>query len=678
MGQGLRRGVVWCAFIAFVAAAGCINDKDNFPVPTTGDDGGLPNRTVAEISGAERPTDGGRGETAGGDDAPSSTRMAVEIVSPKNADVVVGKNRFTPNVNVTVDAPTARAQDVVTEVIAVIVPTDPLSKVRDLSVKLNQTKLEVTPESTVTTYRFTDMPVDLAGLESGEYEMTATAKTAGGAEASARVKFMVDAGPVIRIEKPGENQYCRDTADVDVTITDPLFEIQTVAMTIGQRPLTFKGPGGVSGHQYTATVDFNSYNPPLEGDQLLTVRATNKNNTDSVAARKFVSDNKGPSITNTVPNTGDLIGKVIKIEAEVNDPAGVLESSVIAVVAHGDKTFEVKLQPPAAGDVTKVYSGLFDTTRLPVNALFPSISFRASDVLGNQSSVGYVVSLDNTPPLADLDPPNQFRTIKNDSGIYRCSRPFDPLGDDAVNDLDTVAQLFDVRARVQDLGNAPAFGYADFTPISGIDGTQVQLLVLDDTSQALLVDTSGDGKCDAVNPLLKPTTTPMSSTDALLINMIAVSATGTANYMPSTVPFGAPCVSGLDPKPPDALCFTTNLSIAIPYTNASTPAIWTIAPVAADGLQCVGRQFDALGNSISDGWICIAVAVADKLGNFQVSRPLRVCVDKDGKNNECVSPGPAPNCTGTVSASGPPPTIDLARPCTAWRSYPDVEYLLLR
>jgi hypothetical protein len=101
-----------------------------------------------------------------------------------------------------------------------------------------------------------------------------------------------------------------------------------------------------------------------------------------------------------------LIGRVITISAQVEDPAGVLDSSVKAVIAHGDKMFEVKLEPPAAGSTGPVtYSALFDTARLPVNALFPSISFRASDLPGNQSSVGYLVSLDNTPPLADLDPP---------------------------------------------------------------------------------------------------------------------------------------------------------------------------------------------------------------------------------------------------------------------------------
>src|SRR5262249_26183917 len=159
--------------------------------------------------------------------------------------------------------------------------------------------------------------------------------------------------------------------------------------------------------------------------------------------------------------------------------------------------------------------------------------FRASDVLGNESSVGYLLSLDNTPPLADLDPPRQVRLRKMSNSEYFCSWAFDPLGTDAVNDLDRrsldftatqngLPQLFDVRARVEDMGNSPLSGGADLIPISGIDQTRVQLLVLNDTSQPLVVDTNNDGVCDAINPLLTPTTKPMSSKDALLINMAPV------------------------------------------------------------------------------------------------------------------------------------------------------------
>ena len=75
--------------------------------------------------------------------------------------------------------------------------------------------------------------------------------------------------------------------------------------------------------------------------------------------------------------------------------------------------------------------------------------------------------------------------------------------------------------------------------------------------------------------------------------------------------------------------------MAIPYTTGAEPAIWTLAPVVPSGLQCVGNQFDAFANNLHDGWACMAVRAGDKLGNVQVSRVLRVCVDHDGVGNEC-------------------------------------------
>ena len=112
--------------------------------------------------------------------------------------------------------------------------------------------------------------------------------------------------------------------------TDPLFgPVDKVNMFLGQRPLTVNGPTGPANSQYTGTIQFGSYDPPLEGDQLLTVRATNKHGTETVARRRFVSDNKGPTIINTIPGIGALIGRVITVSAQVSDPAGVLDSFTV-------------------------------------------------------------------------------------------------------------------------------------------------------------------------------------------------------------------------------------------------------------------------------------------------------------------------------------------------------------
>lgn len=667
-----RTQVVW-ALLVLGAGCGTKSEPNNFPTPMPGQEGGVRPRQVVDATEPQPDASAGDGQGDGASTTP--VKVTIEIAAPVTGAVVVAADRFTPSVNVTVDSADATVPDTISEVMALVSKMG--AKMSAASAKLSETKLEQTPGSSQAIHRFTDTPVDVSDLESGSYEMKVTVKTISGVMAEATRTFQIDAGPVIRIDSPGENKYYRNSVTIDVTVTDALFGVDKVTMLLGQRMLMFSGPSGAGNSQYTGTIDFGSFDPPLEGDQLLTVRATNKEGTETVARRKFVSDNKGPTIANTIPTTGGLIGRVITISAQVTDPAGVLDSSVVAVVAHGDTMFEVKLEPAPAGSMAPAgtFQALFDTARLPASALFPSVSFRASDLPGNQSSVGYLVSLDNTPPVADLDPPTEFHLVKRQEDTLRCSWPFDPLGNDAINDGANTNQLFDIRARIEDQGNRPMAGGTDFTPISGINDNQVHLLILDDTSKALVVDTNNDGLCDAVNPLLTPTTTPMSANDALLVNMAPVPAAGVANFTP-LMPFpGAPCLSGTDTKAPDPLCFTTNLSVAISYTGAALPAVYTIPPVLNDRAQCVGRQFDSLGNSVQDGWVCLAVSVSDKLGNTQVSRPLRVCIDKDGVGGECGAARPAmPNCTGTQTSSMPNVVIDGARPCNPWRLYPSREY----
>ena len=337
-----------------------------------------------------------------------------------------------------------------------------------------------------------------------------------------------------------------------VTISDAIFApISGVTMSVGSHVLTPSGPTGTPANQWTTLIDFTAYMPPLDGEQLFAVTATNSNGTKTSASVRFVIDNQGPSIGMTVPAVGTIIGSITTIAAVVTDPSSVLDSSVVAVVAHGDETFTVKLDPDPT--MAGRYSHQFDTRLFNIHDLYPTVSFRASDLLGNESSIGYTVALDNTPPLADLDPSSHFRVRVKTAGIWSCSWEFDPLGSDAVDDGEKTAQIFDVRARVEDRGNTPFSGGADIIPISLVDPGRVELLVLDDTTQPLVVDSDGDGVCDKINPLLVPTTTPMSSKDALLVNLIPIASTGHADLTgdPSILNDPTlPCVPGTRRRAP--------------------------------------------------------------------------------------------------------------------------------
>jgi hypothetical protein len=71
--------------------------------------------------------------------------------------------------------------------------------------------------------------------------------------------------------------------------------------------------------------------------------------------------------------------------------------------------------------------------------------------------------------------------------------------------------------------------------------------------------------------------------------------------------------------------------------NYALPSIWTIAPVVeAMGCAAPVRQFDA-SNNLKDGWACVAVEASDKLGNKQVSRPIRICVVGQPGSTACAA-----------------------------------------
>jgi hypothetical protein len=594
------------------------------------------------------------------------TTVTVDVMDPVEDGLQVAARRFTPAVNVLVTTDPARSDDI--KQVDVEVWSTGATPAKISSTKLAQLSKTagsgasggmggdgaagggvggvggVGPDagpsgsassSVATLLTFGDTPVDLSSLTTDTYELRVTATTLAAVAATTKRRVRVDAGPVIKVIAPTVDQAARGSIFVSIQVTDPYSATPpTVSVSVASIAIA---PLTVVGNLYQAAVAETISMPPLSGEQLLDVGAVNA---AGVAARhvvvRFTFDDIGPVITNAKPATGALVGGIAKLEADISDASGVDANTVVAVVAHGGTALEVKLdQDP---NDHKHFSHLFDTRRLSNTVLYPTISFRASDLPGNQSNIGYTVAVDNTPPLSDLDPPADLRMRRYVNGIWRCSWELDPLGSDAVNDGDYVLQLFDVRARVEDEGNTPVAGGADITPLAGLDAAHVELLVLDDTNRALVVDTDGDGVCDAVNPKLVPTTTPMSSLDALLVNLAPVPPTGSADFTPDgRIPLGGfpDCVAGNDTLKPILLCKTSDVTIAIPSRQSTEAAVWTIPRVVPSTAQCVGNQLDSLGNHIGDGPACLAIHAIDQLANAQVSRVVHVCIDHDGDGAEC-------------------------------------------
>ncbi|HEY0707974.1 MAG TPA: hypothetical protein VGG33_14320, partial [Polyangia bacterium] len=385
--RGLRSvaavGLLQCLTLV---ASGCGDDGPEYP-PLTGSDAGVPGRTVSDAD-FRTPEAGADVADAAGDIADVSAdgvmdgadaaalSVTIFVTNPDHNGVVPAQMKFTPEVDVTVDSPSGSASDTLKDVSAQVI--DRASKKVVAMGKLNQVGFHSVPESTRLVYNFAETPIDLASAPSGNYDLVVTVVSNGGAEFSATRAFQIDAGPAIRINAPIADKAYKGSAPIDVTITDDYFgPVSDVQMKIGQTALTFAGPGGPFGAQYTTTLDFASFMPVLEGEQILTVRAKNKNGTESVLVRKFVSDSKGPVFANAKPKDGDLVGNVITISVQVSDPAGILGSSVVAVFANGPGTeYTVPLSAPADATMP-VYSAVFDTRLLPFgeNALFPTLSF---------------------------------------------------------------------------------------------------------------------------------------------------------------------------------------------------------------------------------------------------------------------------------------------------------------
>ena len=299
-----------------VLAAGC-GGKSVEGTPFQHTDSGFPDITAHETgSGSDRSSDLGAGGTGGSDGgardgqtdgAIPGVTVAISVDSPADNDIVPTAQRFVPQVTVVVTVPAGAVSDNLDAVAAELWSTGGMAK------KLSSTALTLTSKIGMigagTNYVYAETPVDLSGLPSGAYELHLTATTLSGASGTAVRAFRGDSGPTITVAKPAQGNAYKGSIAAQVTITDAIFApISGVTMSVGSHVLTPSGPTGTPANQWTTLIDFNAYMPPLDGDQLFAVSATNSNGTKTSASVRFVIDNQGPSITMTVPAVGTIIG----------------------------------------------------------------------------------------------------------------------------------------------------------------------------------------------------------------------------------------------------------------------------------------------------------------------------------------------------------------------------------
>lgn len=537
-----------------------------------------------------------------------------------------------------------------------------------------------------------DASVSLAGFANGALAVRCTASDLADPPRtnSAENDTFLDLGPQILVFSPVADASIASAVDIIVRVsaapvasgdTGAAPDKGTVTASIAGVDLSgdlTEDPAGSSVFRATVSFDDPRFDPALDGPQTLTVTAANSRSPDAVTRTSYTSfnaDSAGPTIAIDSPAPGDLVAGIFSLEATITDSAGVDDTSVVATIAG---THDFSLQPIGSNK----YRGSFDSRALPRTMVFPAIVVRAKDSVGNQSSVGEVVTLDNVAPISSLDPPMMRESfVDTQSNSLICSSAFDPVGSDAVDDGESVAQLSELRARVEDLGNGATAASGVSIPYAGI--AKVQMFIVDDSDRALIVDTNGDGVCDSIDPNLVPTSVPVASNEAAVIDMLGLAPSGDADFTMNVVPgfngtTEANCNPGTAADPPSPICDITSPATRITKPTIGTdPVIFSIPP--ANGIQCMGNAFDAVATNISDGWACVAIRAEDTLGNVGISAPLRVCIDSNGDMVECPAWGTVtttglPDCTGTWTKSTgvTDPNTDCTLPPT-FEDYPGLQ-----
>jgi hypothetical protein len=497
--------------------------------------------------------------------------------------------------------------------------------------------------------------LDIRAVPSGNASFTVSASDTTGLKGSASSAYIHDHGPTITFVQPSAPT-AHGQITLEAIVDDSLHPITMLSqVTAGIRTLgdiTLAAVAGASPFRVTATIDLNSFNPTLDGPQLITIEATNVKGTKGRATRQVTVDNAGPVIAIDAPAAGTFVGGVLQIQATITDLSDVNDASVVAVFG-GNLATSVALRRPDS--TSHVYSGFFDVRSLGKSYVFPELSVRADDALGNHGQIGEEIIVDNTPPWMTMNGAIQMRVSKpDDQKNAECSRLFAPLGpvtDQVAKEGDVVPQIATLRARIEDHGNyAPGLLQELF---SGIDATQVTLFAepasIGGMASILAVDTDGDGVCDDVNPLLIPTVDVTMPNEALSLQMAPLTGTGTADYRfdsssspPNAAPAGCAEVGDAGVTvPPDSLCPQTGMTYVLPGADKVSP-IWSIAPVT--GAECGGFQLDTL-NRLPEGPTCVIARAVDKAGNQNVSYPLHICIDRGGGLCAGFMPN-ASDCTG--------------------------------
>jgi hypothetical protein len=338
-----------------------------------------PEPTTARDAAKDSPLAGDGAET--GIDTSPASMVTVTILDPaavpgadggvSDPPVVAKSDRLAPTVQVEVQSmggdPTL---DVVTQVKATIVSVS--TKSPSGTISLNQTQYSVVPESNSKVYIYADTPFDLEQRRRRLLRPASCRHHAGGAVGTATLRIYIDGGPVITFLQPADGAYVKGSVVVHghgrgqpvqhAGVSFPSASTRSILPPSRPTAPSTRPPSisAASIHPWTAQSNRHGHGHQRQ-----------RQHVDRHA--QVHHRQRGPTISNTKPATGVLIGKLISIEAKVDDPAGVMDSSVIAVVANGDVHFEVNLVKGSDGiyQATVRHHASFPAS--PFSPAFPSV-----------------------------------------------------------------------------------------------------------------------------------------------------------------------------------------------------------------------------------------------------------------------------------------------------------------
>ena len=415
---------------------------------------------------------------------------------------------------------------------------------------------------------------------------------------------------------------------------------------------------------YTSTVNFDDRKlypmPPTTAEIVVTAESSRTPEAPTRRAQAQITiDSAGPTIVVKSPGDGDLVRSDVTLVLQISDVSGVATDTVSAAIKLENEDFVLRDWAVTAG----VYTEQFDTRSFDPTLTQLTITIEAEDTVGNKTTQGLTIRIDNVPPLISLDPPPMREYRVANGAIAACSNAFDPVGRDAASDLDKVLDFSLYRAIVEDrtnVGLGQGIGY-----IAGVDIKAVELFAQPNAAVPLLVDADKDPNhiCDEINDRANGNLAESEQATPHLLEPVADKGSAYYSIAPDFGPdeVGTGCQVGTAESPPPTLCGATALTRVVPQqidSNNPPTAIFAWMPTNTTTGACNGDTWD-ISQIVpgGEGWVCLAARAKDTIGNIGVSRPIRVCID-DLQGTPLCDPAvdTPPSCTdGCV----PPPDFPV-------------------